>query len=91
MASKEVVFADRVVGISVHNGLVRLDLGVAAGTAKGKDDKPAVRLETTHQVVLPMDGFIAAVGMQQKLVKDLVDREKKRREGKAAKAEDPKA
>lgn len=91
MASKEIVFADRVVSISVHNGLVRLDLGVVAGNAKGKDDKPAVRLETTHQVVLPMEGFITAVGMQEKVVKELVEREKKRREGKAAKAEDPKA
>ena len=90
MAAKEIVFADRVVGISVHNGLVRLDLGVVAGSAKGKDDKPAVKLDVTHQLVLPMEGFIAAVAMQEKLVKELVGRGKKRREAKAEKAEAPK-
>lgn len=88
MSNKQTVFADRVVGISVHNGLVRLDLGVVAGATKGKDDKPALKMDVTHQVVLPMDAFVASVEMQTKLVKELVAREKKRREAKADKAAD---
>jgi hypothetical protein len=87
MPSKDLVFADRLVGISVHNGLVRLNLGVVAGAARGKDDKPAVKLETTHQLVLPLDGFIAAVAMQEKLVKELVERSKKRRDAKGESAD----
>jgi hypothetical protein len=92
MSNKQTVFADRVVGISVHNGLVRLDLGVIAGATKNKDGKPALKLDATHQVVLPLEGFVAGVDMQAKLVKELVSREKKRREAKGDKAaEAPKA
>lgn len=86
MANKQVIFADRVVGLSVHNGLVRIDLGVAAGTSKGKDGKPLLKVEGTHQLVLPLDAFAAAVDMQGKLLKELVSRQKKGREAKAAAA-----
>ncbi len=83
MANKQVVFADRLVGLSVHNGLVRLDLGVVTGTGKGKDGKEALKLEATYQIVLPLDAFAASVDMQAKLVKELVSRQKKSREAKA--------
>lgn len=86
MANKQVIFADRLVGLSVHNGLVRLDLGVVAGASKSKDGKPALKLEATHQVILPIDAFAAAVDMQGKLVKEMVSRQKKGREAKAAAA-----
>lgn len=76
MANKEIVFADRVVGMSVHNGLVRMDLAVIAGAAKGKDDKPAVRMEVTHQIVLPLDAFVAGVNAQQNLIKEIAARQK---------------
>ena len=84
MSSKEVVFADRLVGLSIHNGLVRMDLAVVTGPAKGKDGKPGVKMETRHQVVLPLDGFAASFDMQQKLVKELATRQKKRRDAKSA-------
>ncbi len=76
MANKEIIFADRVVGLSVHNGLVRMDLAVIAGPAKGKDDKPAVRVDVTHQIVLPLDAFVAGVSAQQNLLKEIATRQK---------------
>lgn len=79
MANKEVVFSDRMMNLSIQNGLVRIDLGVIAGTGKGKDDKPAVKVEATHQLVMPLDGFLAGVAMQDKVVKELVARQKKRK------------
>lgn len=91
MANKQVIFADRLVALSVHNGLVRLDLGVVSGASKSKDGKPAVKLEATHQLVLPLDAFAASVDMQGKLLKELVSRQKKGREAKAAVAAAPAA
>lgn len=84
MANKHVVFSDRIVGLSVQNGLVRIELAVVSGSAKGKDGKAKVQLEVTHQLVMPLEGFAASVGMQDKLLKELVAREKKRRAGPTA-------
>lgn len=78
MAYKQVVFADRLVGLSIQNGLVRMDLAVNAGTVKGKDDKPAQRMEITSQVVLPLDGFVNAVAAQQRVIQQLADQQQKR-------------
>ena len=78
MANKQVVFADRVVGLSIQNGLVRMDLAVISGSAVTKDDKPAVKLEVTHQLVIPMEAFVAAVEAQQRLLKEVVERNKQR-------------
>lgn len=84
MPNKQVIFADRVVGIAVQGGTARLDLAVIAGPAKGKDGKAGLKLEVTHQLVIPLDAFAQAVGMQEKVVKELMSREKKRRETRAA-------
>jgi len=86
MATKEVIFADRLTNLSVHNGLVRIDLGVIAGPGKTKEGKDALRVETTHQLVMPLEAFAAAVSAQQALVKKVVEVGKKRRADKAAAA-----
>jgi hypothetical protein len=74
MATKEVVFSDRIVGLSLHNGLVRIDLATFGGQAKNKDGKEGVRMDITHQLVMPLDAFVAGVGAQQKLVQEVVSR-----------------
>jgi hypothetical protein len=84
MANKQIIFADRLVGLSIHNGLVRMDLAVVAGTGKTKDDKDALKMEVTHQLVIPMDAFVAGVNSQQNLLKQVIERQGKRR----AKADD---
>lgn len=84
MANKQIVFSDRMVGISIHNGLVRMDLAVVAGTGKTKDDKDALKMEVTHQLVMPMEAFVAAINSQQNLLKQVIDRQGRRR----AKADD---
>ena len=84
MANKQIIFSDRLVGLGVHNGLVRLDLAVHAGTGKGKDDKPAQRLDVTTQVVMPLDAFANAVALQQKLLQGLLEREKQIRDAAAS-------
>ena len=80
MANKQVVYTDRVAGVSVVNGLVRLDLAMFTGQTKGKDGKAdGLRGEITHQLVMPLDAFIAGFGVQQKLVKELAARQQKRK------------
>ncbi len=77
MTTKQHIYADRVVGLRVHNGMVRLDLAVIAGAAKTKDDKPAVKMEITHQIVIPLEAFAAGVKVQQDLLKQVVESRKK--------------
>lgn len=86
MPTKQIIFTDRVVGLSIHNGLVRMDLAVAAGAGKTKDDKPALKMDITHQLVIPLDAFVAGVNAQQNLLKQVAERQNKGR-GKAASAE----
>lgn len=78
MANKQTVFTDRIVGLSVQNGLVRIDLATIAGPAKTKEGKDGLKMDITHQLVLPIDAFVAGFNMQQKLVKELVSRQQKR-------------
>ncbi len=78
MATKEVIFSDRLTNLSLHNGLVRIGLGVFAGTGKIKDGKDAMKVETTHQVVMPLETFANAVAAQQALLKQVVEAGRKR-------------
>lgn len=83
MASKQVIYTDRITNIAVQGGMVRIDLAVMAGTAKGKDDKPAIRLEPTHQLVMPLDAFVSSFRTQEKLMAELIARDKQQREAAA--------
>lgn len=77
MPNKQIVFADRLVGLTVQNGLVRLDLAVNAGQVKDKEGKAAQKMEITTQLVMPLDAFAAAVQMEQKLLGEVVARAQK--------------
>ena len=84
MADKQPVFADRLVNLAVHNGLVRMDFGTMAGTSKTKEGKDAVKMAVTTQLVLPIDAFLAAIAAQQKFVGQLREMGKRRAEGTKA-------
>jgi hypothetical protein len=89
MPNKQIVFSDRLVGLTVQNGLVRMDLAVNAGTAKDKDGKTGQRMEVTTQLVMPLDAFASALAMQQNLLKEVVERGKKAQANKAPSATAP--
>lgn len=84
MSNKQIIFADRLVNASVHNGLVRLDLGVFAAAVQDKDGKPAVRYEPAVQLVIPLEAFATAVAMQDKVLKELAAIEQRRRDAAAS-------
>lgn len=84
MANKQIIFSDRIVGLSVQNGLVRLDLAAITGPAKTKEGKDGIKLEVTHQLVIPLDGFVEGFNSQQKLMQELVARQQNRAQAAAA-------
>lgn len=62
---KEIQYADRLINITVHNGMVRLQFGNFRGMAKNDEGKEVFRFEGGTQVVVPLNSFVEAVGMQQ--------------------------
>ena len=75
---KSNIFADRIVNISVHNGVVRMELGTM--DAPAANDKKAATLDVTHRLVMPIEGFVASVRIQQSALKAMAERGKKERE-----------
>lgn len=91
MANKQIIFSDRIVGLSVQNGLVRIDLAAITGPAKTKDGKDGIKLEITHQLVMPLDGFAEGLSAQQKLMQGLIARQQQGRVPAAAEGTDASA
>jgi hypothetical protein len=85
MAS-ETLFADRILNISIQNGLVRIDLGTVDTYLDGEERKQ--RTELTQRLVMPVDGFVRSFAMQQRMVNQLNERAKQA-QGAAAEADAP--
>lgn len=64
-------FFDALVNISITGPLIRLDFALAQ-QAKTEDGQDAVRLTNIEQVVMPLDGFVRAFGLQQQVIQQLV-------------------
>jgi hypothetical protein len=64
-------FADTLLNVSITGSLVRLDLGTMI-PAKSAEGKSGLRATSTLQVVMPIEGFVRAFGMQEQIIKKLV-------------------
>lgn len=64
-------FADTILNIAITGNLVRLDLGTVT-PIQTKDGKQELRATPTQQVVMPMEGFVRAFGMQEQVIKKLI-------------------
>lgn len=64
------IFADTIVQVSLAGSLVRIDLGTVA--VASKDGKPETRLMPTQQLVMPLEGFLRGLDVQQKVVNKLI-------------------
>lgn len=67
----QTTFADTILNISVTGALVRLELGTVAPTAT-QDGKQELATTATQQVVMPLEGFVRAFGMQETVIKKLI-------------------
>ena len=63
-------FADRVINLAVTGPLIRIDFG-AMQLAEGEGQK--AQLIACQTLVMPLDGFIASVGMMETVIKKLID------------------
>lgn len=67
----QTTFADAILNISVTGALVRLELGTVVATA-AQDGKQELVTTPTQQVVMPLEGFLRAFGMQETVIKKLI-------------------
>lgn len=67
----QTTYADTLLNIAVTGHLVRIDLGTVV-PASSQDGKKALRATPTQQLVMPLEGFLHAFGMQEKVIKQLV-------------------
>lgn len=65
------LFADGIMNISMAGGVVRIDYGRAAPVPPGTSGQQALKLEPSHQLVMPLEGFMRALGAQRQLVDQL--------------------
>jgi hypothetical protein len=68
----QTTFADAILNIAVTGPLIRIDLGVMAPQVDAQG-KQTVRAVHTQQIVMPMEGFVRAVGTQEQVIKKLLD------------------
>lgn len=67
----QITFADTILNIAITGNLVRLDLGTVI-PIQSKDGKQELRATPTQQVVMPLEGFVRAFGMQEQVIKKLI-------------------
>ncbi len=67
----QTTFADTILNIAITGNLVRLDLGTVY-PVQTQDGKQELRATPTQQVVMPMEGFARAFGMQEQVIKKLI-------------------
>lgn len=78
--TKTTIFADRIQNISIQGNLVRMELAVAGIPVK---EGVAAPIETTHQLVMPLEGFAQAVKMQVAIFNQASSRNKQAAENTA--------
>lgn len=67
----QTVFADTILNIAITGPLVRIDLGTVM-PVQNAEGKTELRGTPVQQLVMPLDGFARAFGMQDQVVKKLV-------------------
>jgi hypothetical protein len=67
----QTTFADTILHIAVTGNLVRIDLGTVV-PVQTKDGQQELRATSTEQLVMPLDGFARAFGMQEQVIKKLI-------------------
>lgn len=67
----QTLFADTISNIAVTGPLVRIEFAATVLTqnAEGKQD---ARLVPNQQIVLPLEGFVRSVGIQEQIVRRLI-------------------
>jgi hypothetical protein len=65
------VFADGISAVHVTGGLVRIDLMTVQPHLKSDNGQPVI--EINKRVVMPLEGFVQSLTVQENIIKQLVD------------------
>lgn len=68
----QTTFADTILNIAVTGGLVRIDLGVVT-PVPNQEGKTELRGSATQQLVMPLEGFVRSFGIQEGIIKKLIE------------------
>ncbi len=66
------IYADAISGVHVTGNIVRLDLMTVQPHLKSDNGQPVV--EVNKRVIMPLDGFLQSLNVQQDIVKQLIDK-----------------
>lgn len=69
---KQVLFADSIFNISIAGNMVRIELGVVEPGVANAEGKQEPRLVQSQQIVMPLEGFVRAVGIQEQVMRRLI-------------------
>lgn len=67
----QTTFADTILNISLTGPLVRIELGTIIPTAT-QEGKQEMRATPTQHLVMPLEGFVRAFGLQENVIKKLI-------------------
>ena len=65
------IFADGISAVHVTGNLVRIDLMTVQPQLKSKDGQPVV--EVNQRIIMPLEGFVQSLGLQDNIVKQLIE------------------
>jgi len=68
----QTLFSDIVSNISMTGNLVRVDFATITPAAAQPGQQSQLVPSTSHQLVMPLEGFLRFAGMQEQLVKKLI-------------------
>jgi hypothetical protein len=66
----ETIYADQVTNISIHGGVVRLELATVAELPKQQNEQ--IKMRISHHLVLPLEAFVKAFEIQQAVMSKLM-------------------
>lgn len=66
------IYFDSIINVSITGAVARITLGVAT-PAKSADGKEGVVLRATDVLVVPIEGFLRSLELQEQVVKKMVD------------------
>lgn len=65
------IFADGVSAVHVTGNLVRIDLMTVQPQLKNENGQPVV--EISQRIIMPLEGFIQSLAVQEDIIKQLVE------------------
>ena len=65
------IFADGISAVHVTGNLVRIDLMTVQPNLKSDNGQPVV--EVNKRIIMPLEGFVQALGIQQNILQQLIE------------------